>query len=458
MGMTDLTIQEAARKLAARDIRSVDLTRACLDRIAARDKDLNAFIAVLGDRAIADAEQADRDIASGRHRGPLHGIPISLKDLIDLEGVPTTAASRVRAHHVASGDAPIAAALKAAGAVIVGKCNLHEFAFGPTSEDSAYGPVRNPHDASRSPGGSSGGSAAAVVAGMCLASIGTDTGGSIRIPAAACGIVGLKPGAGELSCAGVVPLSWTLDNVGPLARSVTDAWILYEAMRGGSASDSQKIFRLKPEATGLTGVRLGVLGGYFVDLLEDGVRERFGEAVEALRAAGADIIHVQIPHAHLIPPIYLHLVLADAAAYHAAMLDTAFDQYTRAVALRISMGRYILAEDYVRARRGRALLRAHVDDCLGRCAALVLPTLPITAPKIGATVVELGSKKEALRNVMLRLTQPFNLTGHPAISLPCGGAVPPGGSAPLPVGLQIVGRRGGTIELLRLAQTIEEIV
>ncbi|MBI1876145.1 MAG: amidase [Acidobacteria bacterium] len=451
--MTDLTIHEAARKLAARNIRSTDLTRACLDRIAARDTTLNAFIAVLGDRATADAEQADREIDSGRYRGPLHGIPISLKDLIDLEGVPTTAASRVRAHHVACGDAPVAAALKAAGAVILGKTNLHEFAFGTTSEDSAYGPVRNPHDPSRSPGGSSGGSAAAVVAGMGLGSIGTDTGGSIRIPAAACGIVGLKPGAGELSCAGVVPLSWTLDNVGPLARSVTDAWILYEAMRGTPGRDIQPL-----DAPPLHGVRLGVLGGYFVDFLEEGVRERFGEAVEALRAAGASITHVQIPHAPLIPAIYLHLVLADAAAYHAEMLDAAFDQYTRAVALRISMGRYILAEDYARARRGRAILRAHVDDCLERCSALLLPTLPITAPKIGATVVELGPKKDTLRNVMLRLTQPFNLTGHPAISLPCGGAVPPGGGAPLPVGLQIVGRRAGTIDLLRLARTIEEIV
>ncbi|MBI4477526.1 MAG: amidase [Acidobacteria bacterium] len=465
--MTDLTIQEAAGRLAAGDIRSVDLTRQCLERIAARDKELNAFIAVRGDRALADAEDADREMAAGRYRGSLHGIPVSLKDLIDVEGMPTTAASRVRAHHVASEDSPIAAALKRAGAVIIGKCNLHEFAFGTTSEDSAYGPVRNPYDASRSPGGSSGGSGAAVAAGMCLGSVGTDTGGSIRIPAAACGIVGLKPGKGELSCAGVVPLSWTLDNVGPMTRSVTDAWLMYRVMRNSSGATREPSARRVPERREssdtleprtVRGLRLAVLGGYFAELLENGVRDRFEQATETLRAAGAELTHIQLPHAHLVPASYVHLVLGEAAAYHASTLDTAFDRYTRAVALRLSMGRYILAEDYVRAHRGSAALRAHVDEALTRCEALVLPTLPITPPRIGATTVDFGSRTEPLRNAMLRLTQPFNLTGHPAISLPCGGAVPPGDTKPLPVGFQIVGRRGGTIELLRVAKAIEEIL
>ena len=232
MTITDLTITELSRRLESREVSSSDVTEACLERIAAENGRLNAFITVLADRARADARRADAEIAGGRYRGPLHGVPISLKDLIDLAGAPTTAASRVLEGRVAAADAAVTARLRDAGAVFLGKCNLHEFAFGTTSEDSAFGPVRNPSDPTRSAGGSSGGSAAAVVTGMGFASIGTDTGGSIRIPAAVCGCVGLKPTIGELPCDGIIPLSRTLDHVGPIARSVEDAWLLYHAMAG----------------------------------------------------------------------------------------------------------------------------------------------------------------------------------------------------------------------------------
>ena len=206
----------------------------CLARIAERDSSINAFITVLADEARAQARAADQEIAAGRYRGPLHGVPISLKDLIDLRGTPTTAASRVRRGHVAARDSVVAARLRAAGAVFVGKTNLHEFALGTTNEDSAYGPVHHPLDHTRSPGGSSGGSAASVLADMCYASIGSDTGGSIRIPSAACGLVGLKPALGEIPTDGVVPLSSTLDHVGPLCRSVEDAAILHQTLGGVS--------------------------------------------------------------------------------------------------------------------------------------------------------------------------------------------------------------------------------
>lgn len=230
----DLSIAELAPRLAARETSSLDITEACLSQIAAQNGRLNAFITVLDDQARQDARRADAEIAAGRYRGPLHGVPISLKDSIDLAGVPTTAASRVLDGHVAGADAGVTARLREAGAIFLGKCNLHEFAFGTTSEDSAFGPVRNPWDTARSAGGSSGGSAAAVVSGMGTASIGTDTGGSIRIPAAVCGCVGLKPTSGELPCDGIIPLSWTLDHVGPLARSVADAWLLFQAMAGSA--------------------------------------------------------------------------------------------------------------------------------------------------------------------------------------------------------------------------------
>ena len=240
----NFTIADAARELRDGHITSESLTVQCLDTISARNGELNAFITVTADAALQQARTADRERAAGQDRGPLHGIPISLKDLIDVEGLPTTAGSRVREGHIASADAEVTARLREAGAVFLGKTNLHEFAFGTTNEDSAYGPARNPLDPNRSPGGSSGGSAASVRAGMALASIGTDTGGSIRIPAAACGLVGLKPSYGEIPVHGVVPLSASFDHVGPLARSVEDVRLLYDVLRG--QADSAR----EPDAAG----------------------------------------------------------------------------------------------------------------------------------------------------------------------------------------------------------------
>jgi aspartyl-tRNA(Asn)/glutamyl-tRNA(Gln) amidotransferase subunit A len=233
MGAEPHTIAELAHALKARETTVEAVVERCLQRVAERNVMLNAFITVFENEAREQARQADREIAAGRYRGPLHGVPLSLKDLFDVGGAATTAASRVRQGHVAEHDAPSVAALRDAGAIVIGKTNLHEFAFGTTNEDSAYGPARHPLDPSRSPGGSSGGSAASVADGMCFASMGTDTGGSIRIPSAVCGLVGLKPAVGELPTEGVVPLSTTLDHIGPLCRSVEDATIVYDALRGG---------------------------------------------------------------------------------------------------------------------------------------------------------------------------------------------------------------------------------
>jgi aspartyl-tRNA(Asn)/glutamyl-tRNA(Gln) amidotransferase subunit A len=437
------TIEAFARKLRARELSALDATNACLTRIEAGNARLNAFILVMADEARRQAREADREIAAGHDRGPLHGVPMSIKDLIDIRGVATTAASRVRDGHVAGRDAPIVAHLRRAGAVLVGKTNLHEFALGTTSEDSAYGPVRNPHDETRSPGGSSGGSAASIVAGMALASIGTDTGGSIRIPAAACGTVGLKPTFGEVSADGVVPLSRSLDHVGPLASSVTDAFLVYHALLGDEVA--------RPLAAApLGGLRLAVPRPYFCDVLDDEVRTSFEAALDRLRAAGAHVRDVAIRHAGDIAPIYLHLSLAEAAAYHAAAIEETPERYTAPVRLRLEMGRHILAEDYVRAWRGREVLRREVDAALSEHDALVLPTLPIPAPPLGANSVQAGATKAPVRNLMLRLTQLFNLTGHPAISLPCGQT-----STGLPCGLQLAGARMQTDALLGVALACE---
>lgn len=419
------------------------MTRACLEQIAQTNPRLNAFITVLADRAVAEAGQADRELRAGNDRGPLHGIPLSLKDLIDLEGTPTTAASEVRQGSIAHRDAPVVAHLRRAGAVIIGKCNLHEFAYGTTSDESAFGPVRHPLDPTRSPGGSSGGSAVAVATRMCVASLGTDTGGSIRIPSAVCGIVGLKPGYGEASLVGVVPLSWSLDHIGPMTRSVADAWTVFNVMRGDAPPElSEPVRTLR--------CRLRVLRPYFLDVLDDGVRARFEEAVGRLREAGADVDDTCIPHAADTASIYLHIQSPEAAAYHAPTLDRHPDGYTRGVRLRLEAGRYVLAEDYVRAQRGRQVLRGEVDAALSGCDALLLPTVPIPAPTIGEADTLVGGRKESVRGLMLRLTQLFNLTGHPAISIPVGMT-----SAGLPCGLQLVGARGGTARLLELAHACE---
>jgi len=316
-----MTIQEFGQALRAKAITSAEIVDACLARIDAGNQATNAFILVMADEARRQARDADRELAAGRDRGPLHGVPLSIKDLIDLRGTATTAASRVRDGHLARHDAPTIASLRAAGGVFVGKTNLHEYALGTTSGDSAFGPVRNPLDTTRSPGGSSGGSAASVAAGMALATVGTDTGGSIRIPASCCGIVGLKPSFGEVSTDGVIPLSPSLDHVGPLALTVGDAWTLFRVLAGDLAPQ-----KLAPSSS--TALRLAVPRPYFCDLLDDDVRQRFEEALARFRRAGISVREIEIPHTETIAGVYVQIALKEALAYHAPTLDAVPERYT----------------------------------------------------------------------------------------------------------------------------------
>jgi len=437
------TIQSIAPALQAREITSEAITEACLAEIAANNPTLNAFITVLADDARAQARESDREMNASRYRGPLHGVPLSLKDLLDLRGTTTTAASRVREGHIAQADAPAVARLREAGAVFVGKCNLHEFALGTTNEDSAFGAAHHPLDASRSPGGSSGGSAISVATGMAFASIGTDTGGSIRIPSAACGLVGLKPSLREVPTGGVVPLSPTMDHVGPLCRSVDDAALLFDVLRGAQPGG------LRP-ASDARGVRLAIPRGYFFALLDQQVASSFDLACERLRNAGVILDDADIPHASDIAAVYLHIVLAEAAAYHAKTLESRADEYTQPVRLRLEMGRYILAEDYIRALRGREVLRREVSAVLEGRDGLLLPSLAVPATKLGVSAVRVGGLDEPVRNITLRLTQLFNVTGHPAVTVPCGATV-----EGLPIGAQLVGHLGRTTELLHVARATE---
>ena len=431
-----------ARAIRAGETTSEAATERCLTVIRDRDPSINAFITVLGESALDAARAADRELQSGHDRGLLHGVPISIKDLFDMAGLPTTAASHVRRGHVAARDATVVARLRDAGAVLVGKTNLHEFALGTTNEESAYGPVHHPLDATRSPGGSSGGSAASVLAGMAYASIGTDTGGSIRIPSAACGLVGLKPRFREVPTHGVVPLSASLDHVGPLCATVADAAAIFHTIAEAPAVEA-------PPAPGpARGLRLGVPRRYFLDLLDDEVARAFDDTCARLAAAGVVLDDVTIPHASDIAAIYLHVALTEAAAFHARTLESRPDDYTPTLRVRLEAGRYVLAEDYLRALRGRDVLRGEVSAALEGRDGLLLPALAVPATPLGAATVRVGSVDEPVRNVTLRLTQLFNITGHPAISIPCGTT-----GAGLPIGAQLVGP--ATAALLQTAAALE---
>ncbi|HJR58406.1 MAG TPA: amidase [Vicinamibacterales bacterium] len=432
------SIAELAPLVARGDVSPADLVRRCLARIEGR-RELNAFITVMAESAFAEAERAADEISSGRYRGPLHGIPVSVKDLVDIAGTPTTSGSAVPAR-MPPADAPIVGRLREAGAIILGKTNLHEFAFGTTSDESAFGAVRNPFDRSRSAGGSSSGAAVSLVEGMCYGAIGTDTGGSIRIPSAACGTVGLKPTYGELPCDGIVPLSTTCDHVGPMTRTVADVRLLFEALTGQPL----------PTIVGRTRFTFGIPGGGLFDRVDAEVRGALARVRDRLVAAGHTVRDVEIAQAQIAPDVYLHIVLPEAAEYHARYLAAHAEAYSPGVRLRLEMGGYLLAEDHVRALRLRARLTESVDRVLNECDALLLPALAIPAPTLGAQAVEIDGASEPVRAAMLRLTQLFNLTGHPAIAIPAGRT-----SGGLPVGMQLVGSRGRTPSLLAVAEAVE---
>lgn len=446
-------ITEVAAAIRSHRITSVDLVEQCLEAIARRDGEINAFIQVLADDAREGARRADREISAGNDRGVLHGIPLSVKDLIDLEDLPTTAASRVRSGHRASADAPVLRRLRDAGAIFIGKCNLHEFAFGTTGEDSAFGATRNPHAPGHMAGGSSSGSAASVAAGMALASVGTDTGGSIRIPAAACGVVGLKPTFGELSCDGVVPLGASLDHVGPLARTVTDAATVFLVMAGQRIDVGQNPCGSVTANRQSRPARLALPREYFLDLLDDDVRDAFEGALARLKNAGCRIEDVSIAQADLIAATYRTTVLYEAFQIHEKALRARPDDYSPRVRERLEMGRDASTKSYHQAQHDRRQLCRSVDTALRGVDALVLPTLPIPAPILGTNTVEIGGSTHGIRMLTLRLTQLFDLTGHPAISLPCGTT-----GRGLPCGAQLVGHLGETSELLAVASRYEQVI
>lgn len=451
---TDLEITQLARLLRERKVSSEEITRAYLERIERLNPRLSAYIMVTGERALQQARQADADIAAGAYRGPLHGVPIGIKDLFHVAGVPTTFGSKVLKDSVASEDAALVARLKQAGAVILGKHNLHEFAFGITSENPHFGAVRNPWDTDRVPGGSSGGTASAVAAGLCAAGIGSDTGASIRVPASFCGVVGLKPTYGRVSRTGGLPLAWSLDHAGPIARSVADGALMLQAIAGYDASDSGSANVPVPDfserlSAGIDGVRIGVPREYFFDLIEPEVERLVREAIGVLAGLGARIEEVSLPHAEHAQVAGNVIMCTEAAAWHATWLRERPDDYGPDVLARIRGGQLIRAVDYLASQQVRTLVQDDFRQVFQSVDVVVAPTAPLVPPPIGRTQEPGGPLQLVPRAVANRATVPCNLTGMPAISVPCGFG------QGLPVGLQIMAPAFAEPLLLQVAAAYE---
>jgi aspartyl-tRNA(Asn)/glutamyl-tRNA(Gln) amidotransferase subunit A len=426
---------------------AVETTAAVLARIRKQQPRLNCFITVLTDQALAQAQAVDGDRAAGRAQGALAGVPIAIKDIVDVAGTVTTAGAHRRLHHLAAADAAVTARLRAAGAVIIGKTGLHEFAYGVTNQNPHFGPVRNAWDPARIPGGSSGGSAVAVSAGLCAAAVGTDTGGSIRIPAALCGVVGLKPTYGRVPVDGIVPLSWSLDHAGPLTRTVRDAALLFQVMAGPAGSGPRPITRGEGD---LRGVRVGVPRVFFWERLESEVAQMAEAALGVLRDLGADVADCELPYAASAGPAAAVVMSAEATAFHEPRLRASPEVYGDDVRTRLERGMFLSAADFVLGLRARRFLRREFARAFEAADVLVTPTTQAAAARIEEDPHAAPESSLAMSVQLTRFTNPFNVTGFPALSVPCGFT-----RDGLPVGLQFVGPPGGEAEVLRAGEAYE---
>lgn len=452
-----LTIEQAGRLIRSRKLSAVELATATLGRIADLDRKLNAFITVTGDLAMIQARRADRELARGRYRGPLHGIPVSLKDLYWTKGIRTTAGSKILADFVPTEDATATSRLAEAGAVLVGKANLHEFAIGATTENPFYGTCHNPWNLAYIPGGSSGGSAAAVAAGLGLASLGSCTGGSIRIPAAFCGIVGLKPTYGVVPRTGIVPNSSSLDHGGPMTRTAADAAIVLEAIGGSDGRDPSAAQRRLPAARSmrrrsLRGVRIGVPTNYYFDVVHPEVEALVREAIAELRRLGAKIMPIQIPEVELSLDACVVVAWSECANFHRKWLLTRPKEYGADTLDYLTGALLYRATDYIQAQRVRARIRSSLAETFRRVDFVVSPTGVFPASPIGQTEFKLGRRTVPVLSVMARITCIANLTGEPAVSVPCGFT-----KAGLPVGMQVHGPAMSDMRVLQVAHAYEQV-
>ena len=451
-----LSIEESAGALRTRDLSAVDLATAYLDRIDARNDHLGAYITVTRDAAIAQAEAADRALAAGEDRGPLHGIPVAVKDIIDVTGVRTTAGSRVLAGNVAESDSTITERLEAAGAVLLGKLNLSEFAIGGTI-DHPYGTPRNPWNTGHSAGGSSSGSGVAVAAGLCAGALGSDTGGSIRGPAAFCGIVGIRPTYGRVTRSGVVPMCWSMDTVGPMTRTVRDCAIMLAAIAGRDDRDPTSSHSPVPDylssiEEGSNGLRIGLPREMFeYEALSEETREAVLRAATVFEELGASSENMSLPTTEHSGAAFVASADVDAAAFHDQWIKTRPGDYDWNTRVRLESALLTPSTAYLKAQRARAKIRRELLEALDRYDVLVFPTGPVTAPTLAASTGSPGGYYQGRSDLgRRRYTSPAALAGLPAISVPCGFS-----EAGLPIGMQIVGRPFDESAVFRAARAYE---
>ncbi len=456
------SIQQAADDIRSGLVTPGELVEECFERIEQLDGEIKAFVTVMREEALRDAEQAEREQRTGFHRGPLHGIPLGVKDIIAVKDVLLTAGSRVLANNIAAEDAAVVEQLRRAGAIILGKTNTHEFAYGTYTP-----PTRNPWDTTRIPGGSSGGSAAAVAASMCLGAIGSDTGGSIRIPSACCGVTGLKPTYGRVSCYGVIPLSWSLDHVGPIGRSAEDCALIFDAIAQYDPRDPNSVSGPPSKASAsliggaegnnplsLQGITLGKPPESFVTPLDSEVRAAWQAALLVLKEEGAEVVDIELPRPTM--EMYRGIQTPEASLAHMerGWFNDHLDAYGERTRQRLLGGQTIAAVDYLRAQAQRRAFSSVIRAAMQPIQALVLPTLPIPAIPIeqADTDIDIDGVTENATVALLRLTMPFNLAGLPAISLPCGFT-----SNGLPIGLQLAGKPFEETLILRIAHAYQQL-
>ncbi len=452
-----LNLADVAALIRNKQVSPVEVTSAALERIEQLNPRMNAFYTVTAEIAREQAEEAEREIAKGEYRSPLHGVPVALKDLVYTAGVRTTAGSKILEHFVPGYDATVVSKLREAGAVLIGKTALHEFAYGITNDNPHFGPTRNPWDPSRVSGGSSGGSAVALATGMCFGAVGTDTGGSIRIPSSFCGTAGLKPTFGRVSAHGVYPLGPTLDHVGPMARAVVDLGILYQILSGHDEQDVFSVDRPLGEiglSRSLPSVRIGIPEDYLFEAVDPEVEQAVRKVLQVLGSLGAKIATVRLPDMAELTEVSRRTLLAEALAGHEEHFTRHSDKLGADLKLLFEKGGDWTAVDYFRAQMTRRRLRRELEHTFQNVDVLLTPTTPLTAFPIGDNgdnKVVLGGQQEDARGASTRLLRCFNASGHPALSLCCGFD-----SAGLPIGVQFVGRLWDEARVLQAGYAYEQ--
>ena len=451
-----LSAGNLSRLIRDRQVSPVEVIDAHLARIDATEPTLNSFITLLPDHARDAARRAEAQIQAGNYRGPLHGIPVGLKDLFNTAGVRTTSGSRVLDNFIPTEDCTVAARFQQAGAILLGKLNMHQFAYGPTGENFDYGHMHNPWNPEMVTGGSSGGSGSAAAAGQCTITMGSDTGGSVRIPAALCGIVGLKPTYGLVSRAGLTPLSWCLDHPGPMVRTVEDAAIAMNVIAGHDPADQATSTREVPDYTAalsgsVAGLRIGVVREYFEAPLDSEVETAVRAAIAQLSEMGATVSEVSLPMFADSQAISGTLLMSEAAAYHRDLLAKDGDKLTPSVRLRLEAGLFVTAADYLKAQQARARFNYEMSQLFNDVDLLAGPSEPITAPPILASEVAIGERTVGTVGALTQYTRPYNISGTPAISVPCGFSL-----ADMPIGLQLAGRPFDEATVLRAAHAFEQ--